>query len=34
MALGGHWDWVVITGGTLGAGGGHSRPGQEVWEEP
>lgn len=27
-----HWDWVVITGGALGAGEGHSRAGQEAWE--
>lgn len=35
VALGRHWDWVVIAIGALGAGGGHSGPGQgstRYWE--
>lgn len=28
VALGRHWDWVVIAIGALGAGGGHNRPGE------
>lgn len=37
VALGRHWDWVVIAIGALGAGGGHSGPGQgsaRYWEGP
>lgn len=35
VALGRHWDWVVIAIGALGAGGDHNRPGQgstRYWE--